>query len=422
MDILLVNKFLHPVGGAETSFLHTRDLLRRKGHRVIDFSMAHPDNVASEESMYFAKERSYAPGASPLRRVRDAAASVYSFEARRALARLLDDHRPDVAHLHSVYHQLTLGVVDELFERGIPVIQTLHDYKIACPAYTLFTEGAPCRRCVGSTPLHAVKHRCIKGSIPASALAAAEASLARRRGTYSRIQRFIAPSQFARSVAISAGVEPERVVYLPYFIPREEMVVPAGRDRDPILFFGGRLDETKGVRQLLRAFDRLSSGTTLRIAGWGPLGEVVAEAAARRPNIVFLGRLDRNEVRTELTRARAMVLPSIWEDNCPLIMLEARARATPVIVSDRGGPSEFVRDGVDGLIVDPADDEVLSSAMQRLVDDPTLAAAFGVRGYERLVRDHQEDSHYAELLTVYEDASNVLGHRAALPRPSSSLM
>jgi glycosyltransferase involved in cell wall biosynthesis len=416
MDILLVNKFLHQVGGAETSFLHTRDLLRRRGHHVIDFSMTHPGNLASDQTAYFAKQRSYAPGANPFRRIGDAASAVYSFEARRALARLLDDYRPAVAHLHSVYHQLTLGVVDELFERDIPIVQTLHDYKIACPAYTLFTEGAPCRRCVGSTTLHAVKHRCIKGSAAASALAAVEMTLARRRGTFSRIQRFIAPSRFAASVALSAGAAPDRVTYLPYFIPSEEMVEPSGQEREATIFFGGRLEETKGVRQLLTAFEHVSPAATLRIAGWGPLEEVVVEAAARRSNVVFLGRLDRDTVRRELASASAMVLPSVWEDNCPLVMLEARARATPVIVSDRGGPPEFVEDGVDGFIVDPDDAQALARAMERLVFDPARAAAFGAKGRERLLQDHQEVSHYAGLMSIYEEAMTAPGHDVARSR------
>ena len=143
----------------------------------------------------------------PLReRAAHALSSVYSPSARRAMARLLDAHRPDVAHLHNVYHQLTLSIVDELASRRVPIVLTMHDWKIACPAYTLFTEGDVCRRCPTGTVASAVRHRCVKSSVAASAIAAAEAVVARRRGSYEKVQRFIAPSRFAIGVAALAGV------------------------------------------------------------------------------------------------------------------------------------------------------------------------------------------------------------------------
>ena len=145
--VLLVNKFFHPRAGAETSFLQTRRLLVERGHDVIDFAMQHDANLPSPYEAFFAPRRSYDTDGRAAKRAVDAASSVYSVTARRALSRLLDAYRPDVAHLHNIYHQLTLSIVDELAKRRIPIVLTLHDWKIACPAYTLFTEGQPCRRC-----------------------------------------------------------------------------------------------------------------------------------------------------------------------------------------------------------------------------------------------------------------------------------
>jgi glycosyltransferase involved in cell wall biosynthesis len=405
MKVLLVNKFFYPRAGAETAFFHTRDLLRAHGHNVVDFGMQDPQNVPSEQGVFFAPARSYVGEASGLQRLRDAGTAVYSLSARRALGRLLDTERPDVAHLHNIYHQLTLSVVDELHRRRIPIVQTLHDWKIACPSYNLFTEGAPCRRCVDFTVLSAIKHRCIKGSASASAIAASEAAIAHRRGTYHRIERYIAPSDFARSVALAAGIHSSRIDVLYYLMPDEEHGATGNKgQRDPVFFHGGRLDETKGVRQLLAAFEAVPAPARLQIAGWGSLQEEVENAAARNPRIEFLGALSRAEVLAALDHSRALLLPSIWEDNCPLVMLEAQGRSTPVIVSNRGGLPEFVVDGKHGFVIDPEDIGALAARITQLSNDPLLAAEMGSRGRERLVAEHRAESHYQGLLNIYDRA------------------
>lgn len=405
MKVLLVNKFFYPRAGAETAFFHTRDLLRDHGHYVIDFGMQDVQNVPSEQSEFFAPSRSYMGDGNGLRRFFDAGTAIYSLSARRALSRLLDSERPDVAHLHNIYHQLTLSVVDELHRRHIPIVQTLHDWKIACPSYTLFTDGAPCRRCVDATVLSAIKHRCIKGSASASAIAATEAAVAHRRGTYHRIDRYIAPSAFARSVALAAGMPSPRVDILPYLMPDGELGVEGNKGlRDPVFFHGGRLDETKGVRQLLAAFDRVRAPARLQIAGWGSLQAEVESAAARNPRIEFLGTLSREGVLTALDQSRALLLPSVWEDNCPLVMLEAQARSTPAIVSNRGGLPEFVVEGEHGFVIDPEDIGAFAARIEILAADPSLAADMGARGRQRLMAEHRSDSHYDGLLAIYDQA------------------
>jgi glycosyltransferase involved in cell wall biosynthesis len=405
MIVLQVNKFFHPRAGAETAFLQTRALLREHGHDVVDFAMQHPANLPSADARYFTPARSYEDGGRLSRRVQDAAASVYSWKVRRSLGALLDARRPDVAHLHNVYHQLTLSVVDELERRRIPTVLTLHDWKVACPAYTLFTEGAPCRRCVDGSVVNAVVHRCVKGSVAASGLAALEAAVARRRGTYGKVQRFIAPSRFAGEVARMAGIEPDRIAHVPNFLRDAELAAePPSGERAPRMLYAGRLDETKGVRQLLAAFAHVEPPTVLRIAGSGELEPEVREAAAREPRIEYLGRLDREDLLAEFDRARAVVLPSIWEDNGPLVVLEAQARGAALVVTDRGGPQEFVRDGESGLVVPAEDVTALADAMRRLAADPALALRFGARARRDVVSEHNATRHYERLLDVYTAA------------------
>lgn len=403
--VLLVNKFFHPRAGAETSFLQTRQLLLDQGNEVIDFAMQHEANLPSPYEAFFAPRRSYDDDTSVARRAVDAAATVYSPSARRALSKLLDVHRPDVAHLHNIYHQLTLSIVDELAERRIPTVLTLHDWKIACPAYTLFTEGQPCRRCPSGSVVNAVRHRCVKSSASASTIAATEAWIARRRGSYSKVKRFIAPSRFAMDVAALGGIATRRVAHIPNFLPDEEMNIDTSMsDGGPQFVYAGRLDETKGIRNLLEAFSRVNAPASLRIAGRGPLENEVRAATARDSRIRYLGMLSRTELYEELEAARAAVLPSLYEDNGPLIILEAQARAKAMIVTDRGGPPEFVRHEETGLVVDPERIDHLTEAMQRLALDEGLARRLGARARERVRREHSAAHHYELLTREYENA------------------
>jgi glycosyltransferase involved in cell wall biosynthesis len=412
MRILLANKFFRPGAGAETAFFATRALLTEAGHEVVDFAMASADNLPSPDARYFAPERSYAAGGPPLRRFRDAGASVYSLAARRAIGRLVRARRPDVAHLHNVYHQLTLSIVDELASQGVPVVMTLHDYKIVCPAYTLYTEHAPCRRCVQGHPLHAIPHRCIRGSTAASALAAAEAVLARARGSYRAVDAFIAPSRFLADLA-STAVPAERVHVIPNFLagstaPESELAA----DRAPVALFAGRLEEVKGIRELLAAFGRIRPPVRLLIAGDGPLRPSVVAAAERTPRISYLGRLSAAEVSSHLRRVAVLVLPSLWEENCPMIVLEARAAGAPVVCASTGGLPELVDDGRDGLLVDPRDASALAAAIERLVGDGALRRSMALNGAERLEREHGPERHRRRLMAVYRTAISSREKRA----------
>ena len=177
-----------------------------------------------------------------------------------------------------------------------------------------------------------------------------------------------------------------------------------GPDSGPQLLYAGRLDETKGVRSLLAAFGDVSAPASLRIAGRGELEGEVRAAAARDPRISYLGMLSRSEMYAEVDGARAVLLPSLYEDNGPLIILEAQARAKAMIVTDRGGPPEFVRNEQTGLVVDPGRRGELATAMERLATDAPLARRLGLRAREHVRREHSAARHYELLTHVYSDA------------------
>lgn len=408
MRILQIHKFFHPHAGSETVLFHTRELLSARGHEIVDFAMEHPENIASPYSSYFAPHRDYVDGSRPLpSRAQDALASVYSFSARKRLRQLLEATRPDIAHMHIIYHQLTLSIVDELARQRVPMALTMHDYKIGCPAYVMYRDGHPCNLCTKGPVENAFLHRCIKGSRPASLLAAIEARVARQRHTYSKVDAHIAPSRFAAGVATETGVHPDTVHVVPNFLPMDEIGESVETFApEPRFFFAGRLEEVKGIRELLDIYKTRdpSLGKLVLAGAGGDLEEAVISTASHSENIEYLGRLSRGEVREQLRRSRAILVPSLWFENNPMSLLEARAVGIPVIATNMGGLPEMVADGTDGFLVPRGDEKALAAAIRKLAQDQALAEKMGHHGKERLLRDNTPDVHYHKLMATYESA------------------
>lgn len=411
MKVLQVHKFFYPHAGSETAMFHTRELLRSRGHEVVDFAMHDERNEPSEYASSFAPYRNYTDGDRPKhRRAVDAVLSVYSPTAGRRIRALAERTRPDIAHFHIVYHQLTMAVVRAVSQLGIPCVFTSHDYKIACPAYIAFRDDEPCEVCSAGRVRHVVKHRCLKQSLPASLLAAAEAKVNHAAGLYDEIDVHVAPSSFAGGIVHRTGVAADRIHVIPNFLPDHEVGRPVTTlAPEPRFLYAGRLESEKGVLDVLDAFsgDVPALGTLVIAAAGGSLEGTVREAAERNPAIEFLGRLTRDEVRDELTRSRALLMPSRWNENNPMSLLEARAVGVPVIATTRGGLPDMVTDGIDGLLVPPASVPELRAAVAVLAGDVDLATRFGRNGNERLLRENTEDVHYATLTAAYEHATAV---------------
>jgi glycosyltransferase involved in cell wall biosynthesis len=407
MRVLQLNKFLYGRGGAETVMFRTAELLRAHGHEVAFFAMRDPQNRPCPEAPYFPRGRYYGAEHGRLRRARDAAASVYSLEARRALRRLLAEQTPDVAHLHNVYHQLTLSVIDELHAQGVPIVLTVHDCKPVCPNYKLYTEGEPCRRCVTGHPGHAIAHRCIKGSLAASAIGAAETLLARARHLYERVHAFIVPSRHLADVMVEGGLPAGRMRVIPNFVADGHFGELERRDAaEPTVLFVGRLEEDKGIGVLLSAARQVAGEVRVLVVGAGPM-EAEVRAAERAGAVAYLGRREWPEIATLMDSARAVVIPSLVEENCPMVALEAGARGCAVIGSARGGLLELVDEDGDGLLFPAGDHETLAAAIRRVGADPALAARLGRARHERTRAHHTEGAYLEGLLSTYRLASGV---------------
>lgn len=403
MRVLQVNKFLYGGAGAETVMFRTADLLRSNGHEVSFFAMQDPRNLPCAESEYFPPGRYYGKQHGILKQARGAAASIYSLEARKSLRRLVRDRRPEIAHLHNIYHQLTLSVVDELVAQGIPTVMTVHDFKPVCPSYLAYTEGAPCRRCVTGHPGHVIAHRCIKDSFAASTVAAAEALLTRTRHLYHRIDAFIVPSKHRVDVLVEGGLPADRMHVIPNFVADEQFgeLGQLSKARAPMALFVGRLEEAKGIEVLLAAARRVAAEVEVVVVGQGPLKRDVQDAD--RDGVVrYLGPRDWNEIAGLMDRSCALVVPSLCEENCPMVVLEAGARGCPVIASDRGGLTELVSHGKDGFLFPAGDSRLLAESMLLLASNTELCDQMSVNRHLRTIEYYAADTYYLRLCEIYD--------------------
>ena len=408
MRVLLANKFFYRRGGSETVFFDTLDLLTESGNVVAPFAMQAPENEPTDWDRHFVRHRNYRSG-SVVARGRDAAASVYSLEARRQLRGLIQEFKPDVAHLHNVYHQLTMSIVDELVANGVPTVMTVHDYKPVCPNYQMFTEGRPCTRCLTGGVQNAFVHRCVDGSRGASAVAAVEASITRRRHTYAKIARFAVPSMFVRDLLVRGGFDATKIDVLPNPIARADA---AGSGN--LFCYFGRLTDQKGVRVLLAAAERVTApNVRIVVCGAGPLESLVRAAAhTKGATIDFRGTVTPQQVSELLVDARASLLPSIAYENCPMSILEANASGVPAIAARIGGVPEIVEDTRTGLLVEPGDPAALAAAIDWMALNPRAAAEQGAAAQERVQRVNDPSAYLDALLDVYRRADAVDSGRA----------
>lgn len=403
MVILQVNKFFHEKGGSERYFLALSQAQAGRGHEVVHFSMTHPRNLPSPWSAHFAPRREYDGGALAWR---SALAFIRSREAARALESLLRRVRPDVAHLHNIYHQLTPSIIEVLSRARIPVVMTLHDYKLACPSYSLFTGGGMCRRCVGASAHHAVLHRC-GGSLARSLLLATETAWQRLTRAYERVDRFIAPSAFMRSVMVDAGIDGGRIHHVPPFAP-EAAPATAGDAAieglpERFVAYVGRLSPEKGIGVLLEAMDRLPE-IPLVVFGEGPERARLMARAGVNPQVRFAGHVGRGALAAAMPRAAAVILPTLSPENAPLAIVEAASAGVPVIVSDRGGLPELAA-ALDGVPVPAHDAAALAAAIEDVWRDPGAARKRAVAAWERSRARFGVEPHLDAVEAVYREAS-----------------
>jgi glycosyltransferase involved in cell wall biosynthesis len=405
MRILYCNKYNYPFSGTEVYLFDLMRLMRDQGHDTALFAMANPCGTPTPQDRYFVPHLDFKdPRAGLLRRARLAAHAIYSQDARRRLGQLIQEFRPDVAHVRNIYHHLSPSILWELRKHKVPVIYHLNDFKLICPSYNLVARGAICERCRGGRFWHVLRDGCYAGGRAASAVLAAEAYTHRWLRTYQRcVDRFVAPSQFVRDKLIEYGWDPGRIEVLPHFQRAESDIPPAPATDAPILYFG-RLSAEKGVADLLQAMRHIPN-IQLEIAGDGPqrgtLQHLVTQLGLH--NVRFVGHVTGKKLEQLITHCRFTVFPSRAYETLGKSILESYALGRAVVASDLGSRREFVREGKTGMLFPVGDGEQLVRALRDLHAEPGLADKMGRAGWELVLQCHSPQAHLERMIAIYQE-------------------
>jgi len=414
MRVLLINKFFFPFGGTETALFQTAKLLRGKGHQVIFFSMSHAKNIPSQYARFFVSRVDFETVRGWRQKIRGVERILFGRESRRRLEELLRVEKPDVAHLHNIYHHLSPGIIATLKKHGIPVVMTLHDYKLVCPAYRLFVHGKTCQRCRNGRFVWCFLKKCMKNSRSKSLIGSCEAYLHRRH--YHLIDRLIVPSHFLQEKIAALGFT-GTCIHVPNFASMS-LLRPASRPTYPKILFFGRLVEEKGVEVLIDAMAGLDAECL--IVGDGPLEKALRDRARRanRADIRFLGHQPHRTLASLIRRATMVIIPSIWFENNPFSILEAFALGVPVIASRIGGIPELIEHGKTGLMFTPGDPDDLREKIKFLLNCPPERRRLARCAKQWAGNGNGREKHYSQLMAVYRSLISE-NPGAAAPRAES---
>jgi len=346
--VLAIHNYYQQPGGEDQVFAAETRLLEARGDEVIRYT-THNDRVESLHSLDLARK------------------TIWNEQSYRALADIIRDRRPDVMHAHNTFPLISPAAYAAAQDGGIPVVQTLHNFRLLCANGLLFRNGRVCEDCIGRTiPWPGVVHRCYRGSLAASAVVATMLLYHRARGTWQRdVDVFVATTDFARTKLIEGGLPPDKIVVKPNFVEWgvDSQAADDEAERDYVLYVG-RLSAEKGIRTLLAAWNASAGLLPLRIAGDGPLKDEVLRAAADNPLIRWLGYQPAAEIQQLLRGARALVLPSECYEMFPLVVLEAFSAGVPVIGSRSGSLESIIEDGKSGLLFTAADPAALGEKVR----------------------------------------------------------
>ncbi|GAC1418483.1 MAG: glycosyltransferase family 4 protein [Burkholderiaceae bacterium] len=401
-NLLNINNYHYRRGGSDVVYFEHAAMFEAQGWDCAFFSMQHPNNLPTPWSRFFVKEIEFGHAYSPLQKLAMASKVVYSREAQRELTNLIDFFRPDVAHVHCIYHHLSPSILSTLRHAGIPAVMTAHDLKIACPAYKMLNNTGICEKCKGGNLSHVVRHRCVRGSLAASAIVMVESTLHRWLDTYrNNLDCVVVPSRFFIEKFVEWGWPRSKFRYIPNYVDATRFE-PAYATGDYFLYFG-RLAPEKGVATLMKAVK--AAGVMLKIAGTGPreaeLHRLHNELGAQ---IEFLGYQSGARLQSLIANARAVVLPSEWYENAPMSVLESFAFGKPVIGARIGGIPEMIVDGETGWTFESGAVDSLAALLSSVNSMSSDAIAkIGLAARHRVTTHFSRDAHRDAMLALYAD-------------------
>jgi glycosyltransferase involved in cell wall biosynthesis len=388
MNILTIHNTYQQPGGEDVVVTQETRLLEERGHRVSIYQRSNHEI----ETLSFVQKLGLI------------GRMVSANDTRLAVRELLRNLRPDVVHIHNTFLMVSPSVYEVCQEEDVPVVQTLHNYRLLCPASTLYRDGAVCDECITGSLLRSVQHACYRDSHAMSAAIAFLLQTHRSRQTWSRgIDAYIAISRFVKDKFVQSGFAAEKIYVKPNFVGPDPGERPCPGD---YALFVGRLSQEKGLATLLEAWQRLSSSVPLLIAGDGPMRhDLETQVAENKLSMIrFVGRLGREEVCDAMKKAAFLVVPSVWQEPFGLIVAEAFACGTPVLGARIGAIEEMVDDQVTGLYFSPGNPEALAEKVAWAWGHLLELAAMGKAARKVYGDRYTANDNYDLLMNIYDRA------------------
>ena len=412
MKILFIHNYYQYAGGEDNVVAAELKLLAAHGHQVELWSVDNKDLPSGLRG-----------------KISTALNTTYSSSSKVTALSKLQTFNPDVVHVHNFFPQLSPSIYDACLELNIPVVQTLHNYRLMCPGAMLMRNGKICEQCVTGSPYQAVLHGCYKGSKLGSFVVAHMVATHRKLGTWQhKVSRFIALTEFAKAKFIEAGFPADRIVVKPNFV-NDPFIdsLPVARVNPPFGLFVGRLSTEKGLHTLLKAWSLLeqlkelkpdssvhdvsdvsdkskqdNSAIQLKIAGTGPLAELLDN----QPNVQALGLQSPAEISVLMQQAAFLIFPSIWYEPFGLVLIEALAHGLPVLTSNLGSMAAIIKDHETGLLFEPGNAEDLAAKVNWLLANPDECTRLGVNARQAYLDKYTAEKNVKQLLEVYSSINS----------------
>lgn len=404
--LLNVNTYHYRRGGSDVVYLEHAALMQSLGWDIAYYAMHHPKNLPTPWSRHFIDELEFGNAYSPWQKLSMAAKTIYSFEAQRKLRGLLQEFKPDIAHLHCIYHHHSPSILSVLSDAGVPVVMTAHDLKVACPAYKMLNRTGVCERCKTGSVLNVIKHRCIRDSFAASAIIAVESGLHRFLNTYAKhVDRLVVPSRFFGQKIAEWGFPESKIRYIPNYVDASR-IEPRYQPGKYALYFG-RLALEKGVGTLIRA--AAAAGMPLKLAGTGPEELALRHLASQvGGDIEFLGFKSGADLHQLIAESRVVVLPSEWYENAPMSVLESFAFGKPVVGARIGGIPEMVVDHVSGWTFESGSDSELRERLLSIRKmSNTSLCALGASARQLVIEKFNQQSYLEATIALYSELVHI---------------
>lgn len=401
MKILLLNKYHYIVGGTERYYFDLEKLLVKHGHTVAFFSMQHPKNEPTVWEQHFVsnilyKNIGFVKGLIIFFRM------LYSTEAKQKISSLLDVFKPDVAHVHNIYHHISPSILFELKKRNIPVIYTLHDYHLLTPSIVFFHNGKICNLSQQDNILRLLFHKCVQDSFFATLATSLCLKIHTAFGMYTNnVDFFISPSAFMKQKHIDNGFNREKIIRLQNYVACRSLTSSQTKTGTYVLFMGDSL-RNKGLSTVLQVAKHLPSVNFRVIVRKHDTWTQKTQKYLFPKNIRAVEFLSKLKLRILIRKSAFVLVPSLWYENQPYTILESFAMGKPVVASNIGGIPELVKHNETGLLFEPGDISGCVTAIRTLWTNPKLTETLGRNAQRFVLQNFNPEIHYTRLMKIYK--------------------